>query len=213
MLRFFAIGFAAMLLAGCSQLGGLGQEPGRWQQWQQAQQQLASWDMHARAVVILQDGVYHVGLNWQRDSRGMILLIEAPFGQGVFRIESSATTPPIYQLFLPDGRILQNQSAEALLEQAIGWSIPISGLEFWVRGLPQPGSRYMHRSSTQARLKSIKQDGWTINYLDYFDQQESTSLPRRLQLLRDDITLKLVIERWQGGAGQSSPALEFPEFN
>ena len=31
--------------------------------------------------------------------------------------------------------------------------------------------------------------------------------------MREDITLKLVIENWQSVAKQSSPLLEFPDFN
>ena len=213
MFKFLSIGFAVIVLAGCSQFGELSQRPRQWQHWQEAQQQLVSWDMHARSVVILAGGVYYVGLNWRRDDSGMVLLIEAPFGQGVFRIESSSAIPPLHQLFLPDGQVYQNRSAAALLEQAIGWSIPISGLEFWIRGLPQPDSRYTKQFSPQGQLKSIRQDGWSISYLDYFDGKESIHLPRRLELMREDITLKLVIENWQSVAKQSSPLLEFPDFN
>lgn len=203
------------MLAGCSQLGNLSERDKvqqQWLHWQQAVQPIDRWDVHARAVVKLEAGVYHVGIRWRHERQGFVILLEAPFGQGVFRIETSSESA-LYRLSLPDGQVYQNASTEALLEEVIGWSIPLSGLEFWIRGLPRPDSVYSHRSAAEGMPLSINQDGWSIRYLDYFASLGSPGLPRKMQLARDDLTLKLVIERWQQNESDQIPSGLFPVFD
>lgn len=169
------------------------------------------WDMHSRAVVKLEAGVYNIGIRWQRDPDNFMMLLEAPLGQGVFRIESKPGEA--YRLRLPDGRVFENLTAEALLEDVIGWSLPISGLDYWIRGMPRPGSVYSHRVRADGRTRSIKQDQWVISYLDYFEQQEDPRLPRKIKLVNDTIAIKLVVERWQPAKQGDSRSDLFPEFN
>ena len=216
MLRPFFFAFAVSVIAGCSQFSSLSDEQRAQAQalWTSQQQALASydrWDMHFRAVIKLETEVYNIGIRWQQDAGNFEMLLEAPFGQGVFRIESSVGD--VYRLQLPDGRVFENLTAEALLEDVIGWSLPISGLEYWIRGMPRPVSDYLHRVSRDGRTRAITQDRWTISYLDYFDEPQYPRLPRRVELVSDAITVKLVVERWQSSTQDVTPSDLFPEFN
>ena len=159
-------------------------------------------------MVRLEGEAYNLGIRWQQKSGQFIILLQAPFGQGVIRIESISDDE--FRLSLPDGRVLHDNSPEALLEQVIGWSIPISGLEYWIRGLPQPQSEFSHRFDGAGRTRFIKQDSWSIDYIDYF---VSPDLPRRLKLTFDQILIKIVIERWRAADIDEVPSDLFPEFN
>ena len=169
------------------------------------------WDIQARAVVKLKGEAYNLGINWRQNDGQLFILLQAPFGQGVIRIESIAGGG--YRLSLPDGRVLDDNSPEALLEKVIGWSIPISGLEYWIRGLPQPQSDFSHRIDDAGRTRFLKQDDWSIDYIDYFSHSDSPYLPRRIKLNFDEITIKIVIERWQPTEFDETPSDLFPEFN
>ena len=140
-----------------------------------------------------------------------MMLLEAPFGQGVFRIDADAEGG--YRLRLPDGRELVDSTPEALLEQVIGWSLPIGGMEYWIRGMPRPGSDYRHRVNAAGLARSIRQDRWEIVYSDYFDAAAEPALPRRMRLARDDLNIKLVIERWRQTELEQDGSDLFPDFN
>jgi outer membrane lipoprotein LolB len=214
LLRFLFLACTAVVIAGCSQFGGLADKQQAQELWAARQQELLdfkAWDLHARAAIKLQGGAYNIGIRWQQQVDESMILLEAPFGQGVFRIESS--TGGIYRLRLPDGRVFAKKTAEALLEDMIGWSLPISGLEYWIRGLPRPDSAYSHYLNPDGRARSINQDQWTIDYLDYFAMQEGPQLPRRIKLVSETVTLKLIIERWQQPEIDDRPADLFPVFN
>ena len=200
--------------AGCSQRGDLEQpaEPEQlWQQTQQVLQTYNQWDLQGRAVVRLPGAVYQIGLQWQRTPEQFLFLLEAPFGQGIIRMEK--VNPALYRLRLPGGQVYLDRSPEALLENATGWSIPLQGLDYWIRGLPRPGPDYSYSVDAGGKTHTIDQDGWSVRYLDYSSSSELPALPRRLSLERDDIQMRLVIDRWQAELIQDNKSEWFPEFH
>ena len=214
MIRFIFFAAVALATAGCSQLGGPSTDTRAEQLWasrQLAADAVVSWDLRARAALRMEGEAYNINLSWQRDAERFKMLLEAPFGQGVFRIAGGGQGT--YRLRLPDGQEFTNDTPEALLEDVIGWSLPIGGLEYWIRGMPQPGGDYSRRLDRQGRARSITQDRWDISYLDYFDPPQEPQLPRRIKLERDELSLKLVIERWQSAETEQTSSDLFPEFN
>ena len=182
-----------------------------WLEQRQALQQLTRWDIQARAAIQLEGEAYNLGIRWRYRSDRSLLLLQAPFGQGVIQIESDAAG--FHRLSLPDGRSLVDSSPEALLEQVIGWSIPVSGLEHWVRGLPRPDSEFKRRIDDQGLPRRIEQDQWSIDYLDYFEPDDPPWLPRRIQLEFEQISMRLVIDQWQQAASAGEASELFPEFD
>lgn len=214
MVRLTIIGLALIGVTGCSQLGDAEQAADREQLWQQTQQSLQAydqWDLHARAAIKLPGEAYSIGLQWRRQADNLLLLLEAPFGQGVIRIESAGAG--MYRLHLPDGRVYLNHSPEALLEDVIGWSIPVSGLDYWIRGMPRPDAEHSRSIDGNGQARTISQDNWSIEYQDYFPAAEGPPLPRRLRLAHDDLRLRLVIDHWQVEPAEDDQSELFPEFN
>ena len=187
-----------------------------WARHQAQWAQIDSWEIHARSAIFVDQEVHQVGINWQREQDQFAFVIEAPFGQGVFRIESFSALGNLAstRLTMPDGQEYFDDSAELLLNKVLGWSIPISRLEWWIKGLPQPPADYSYELRYDGRLKSLQQDDWTVNYLDYFDPDSSAGgLPKKMYLKHQKLALKIVIERWYSIDTQVEPAGLFPEFN
>ena len=202
-------------VSACSRYGNLEDDLLRqslWVRQQAAAAEVTQWNLYARAALKIEEGSYSIGIRWQRYENGrFMMLLEAPFGQGVLRID--ALGPEKFRLRLPDGRLFVNNTVEALMKDVVGWSLPFSGLDYWVRGIPHPEGDYRHRLNSAGRAKSIRQDGWVIAYLDYFAEADEFSLPRRLKITNETATLKLVIERWQQAPVDASDADLFPSFD
>ena len=204
----------ALLLASCSQSRFPSDSVTAAERWDKHQLSAAArdqWDIQARAVVRLQGEAYNLGIQWREHQGERLILLQAPFGQGVIRLEAAPGQQ--YRLSLPDGRVLRDHSPEALLESVIGWSIPVSGLHYWIRGIPSPGKPYSHRLNDADNARQIKQDQWTIEYKDYFAPDQGLALPRRIELTYDQILIRMVIERWQSASFEETPETLFPEFN
>jgi len=97
-----------------------------------------------------------------------------------------------------DGKKIRAADAEGLLLQTTGWELPVTGLRYWVRGLPVPRVYASERRDVQGRLLALEQSGWAISYIRYHFI-EGVGWPAKLRLARDDVTVKLVIDEWQPG--------------
>lgn len=211
--------WVVMSLLACSGLRDLPVTDESYQSWARYQAQLStfnSWDIHARAAIFVEQEVYQVGINWQREINNFVIVIEAPFGQGVFRIESNLQVdeqPPV-KISLPDGQVYFDESVEALLTRVFGWSIPVSGLRSWIKGLALVDTDYSFDLQADGRLKSLRQDDWSIRYLDYFRHDSAApGLPRKIYLKHANLALKIVVERWHQLESENNPSELFPSFD
>jgi outer membrane lipoprotein LolB len=187
-----------------------------WASYQAEQAGVDSWEIHARSAVFVNEEIYHFGINWQRQQNHFTLIFEAPLGQGVFRVESFLVNgqSEAVMLTMPDGQKYFDKSAEALLFEVLGWAIPVSGLEWWIKGLPQDDTDYSFDLRADGRPRSLLQNDWKINYLDYFDlQSPAHGLPRKMYLKHPDLALKIVIERWHQNQQAAETPVLFPEFD
>jgi len=210
---------ALFLLGACSSLPSTPVTEDSYNAWARYQVELAefdSWEMHARSAIFVNEEVYQVGINWQRQQDRFTLVIEAPFGQGVFRVESysAGENSESVMLTMPDGEKYLDDSAEDLLDRVFGWSIPVSGLESWIKGLPQGVAEYSFDLRGDGRLQSLLQNDWKVNYLEYFGVKSAAEgLPKKMYLKHQDLAMKIVIERWHQEVLQPDAPLLFPEFD
>jgi outer membrane lipoprotein LolB len=223
-----------LFISACSQTPVLKVTLESEQNWDWRQQQLANideWEIHARAAIMVSakstqsggfandlaiDKVYPVGITWSRQQAHFSMVIEAPFGQGVIRIESNLSTDKDkqFKLTLADGNYRLGATPDGLLVQLLGWRIPVTGLKSWIKGLPQPDVESNYEIDGFGRLKSLRQNGWLVNYLDYFPaQKQAQQLPKRLYLKHNNVGIKIVIERWEKFEAQAEQESIFPNFD
>lgn len=103
--------------------------------------------------------------------------LATPVGTTVARIEISpgratATGPQLQSASGPD--------AERLVEELLGWRLPVAGLADWIDGRPAP-DRPATTLRDGDRISEIVQDGWTIRIAEY---SPATQRPRRLLMDR-----------------------------
>ena len=82
------------------------------------------------------------------------------------------------------------------MQQQLGWSLPVSNLLWWVRGLPAPYSKSQLQLDSNSLLTELKQDQWLIEYLSY-RTENGLQLPERIKLSGAGLNITLVIKEWQ----------------
>jgi outer membrane lipoprotein LolB len=153
------------------------------------------WKLQGRISLTRGEQGWHAGLDWENHADRYRLLVSGPLGQGAMQLTGSAQGVTLVDA---DGKVYQAADAETLLQQVSGWQLPVSGLRYWVRGLPDPGSRFEQTLDAQGRLQQLNQSGWDIRY-QRFTQLDGVEWPSKLTLERDDLVLKLVIDQWRPG--------------
>jgi len=85
---------------------------------------------------------------------------------------------------------------QTLLEQQLGWPVPVEALQFWARGLYAPGPVQSSEIDSQGLLVGLQQFGWTIEFNRYDDVQGEL-LPVRLEATHGQYRVKMAISNWQ----------------
>jgi outer membrane lipoprotein LolB len=100
-------------------------------------------------------------------------------------------------LELPNRQPLTADNVSTLMQNALGFALPVEGLRYWLQPSPAPTSRAKTEKDPDqpSRLKQITQDGWTIDYLAYADAP-ATGV-KRLNLSRSEppLDIKLVLDQ------------------
>jgi len=155
------------------------------------QSQSAPFAMNGR-ISINDHGEHHsAGLHWSHSTKSDDILLLTPLGQTaarVYRDDGHAT--------LDDGdKHYQADDTEALMKQVLGWYLPLGELHQWVLGLPDTGSPAQIERNSDGQIGILHQDGWEVRFLRYADSKPD-SLPTRLQLNHEDLSVQLLIDEW-----------------
>ncbi len=157
-----------------------------------AQPEAAPFALNGR-IAVRHNGTRHsAGLRWVHQAQSDEVLLLAPLGQTAARVYRDASGAT-----LDDGeRHYQAGDAESLMQQVLGWHLPLNGLHYWVLGLPQVESQAQIERDAEGRIVVLRQDGWEVRYQRYAGDK-ADSLPTRLQLSRDNLQVQLLIDEWE----------------
>jgi outer membrane lipoprotein LolB len=181
------------LLGGCATLPE--PDPADQDAWAARQSALAAltdWQASGRiGVVSGQDG-WHASFQWAQRGADYRIDLIGPLGQGRVVIQGDARMASVQT---QDGQQWTAPDAEVLLERALGVRLPVNGLRYWARGLPEPGPTPTFQTDAEVRLTRLEQNGWIIEYPVYASVA-ALDLPARIIARRPDLSIRLVIEQW-----------------
>ncbi|MFO1434031.1 MAG: lipoprotein insertase outer membrane protein LolB [Candidatus Competibacteraceae bacterium] len=180
-----------VLLAGCATPVETATHPA-WPARQRALSALRDWSVNGRlAVTTTQEG-WHVSLYWVQQGPVYTIDLIGPLGQGRVRIQGDAQG---VGLRTADGQFQRAGNADELLARTVGVRIPLNGLLYWMRGLPDPGQPSTLALDEQGRLSRLEQGGWRIEYLDYMPVA-ALELPRRMRATQGEIKVQVLVSDW-----------------
>jgi len=132
-------------------------------------------------------------LHWAQDGQDYALRLSGPFGQGTVELSGDER-----RVVLRSGAGPASTAAEpqALLQREFGWSVPIGGLRYWVRGIPDPAHAIeaLHLDAG-GRLAALEQSGWHVKVLRWV-KAGRYELPEKLFLRSEQAQVRLAVTRW-----------------
>lgn len=165
-----------------------------WQERQLALQKIKNWELKGRLAIDAIKEAWTGTLHWVQKGDVFDILWFFPFGQGSVELQGNHE---LVTLRLPKEELMTATSAEDLLRIRLGWSLPVSGLRYWLLGLPAPElptiSLFL---DPWGRLQRLSQGGWQIRYLDY-KSINNYELPGKVFLNNPKLRLRLVIDQWK----------------
>lgn len=130
---------------------------------------------------------------WQQQGEFYQIKLFGPFGANSAYIIGG---PNHVELKEADGNTSTARSPEALLYKVVHWQVPITGLKYWLRGVPVPNTKNTKQFNEQGLLATLKQQGWRIEYQEY-STNAFAPLPSKVVLYNDNLKVKMIVNSWK----------------
>ena len=198
----------ALLVSGCAH-----QQPKApliSQDWPKHQAQLLSlpnWQAIGKLAVKVPNDGGSANLQWIQTGKSYQISLNGPFGAGKLDINGEPGSVTLAEAGQPPQTA---KTAEELIKRTTGWTIPVTQLAFWVRGLPEPNTKVVGFSpNPQGLIGVLEQLGWRVTYGDYLNvplnlqnpdnpnENQTLSMPGRIVAEYKDVRLTLVIREWR----------------
>lgn len=136
-------------------------------------------------------------LSWQKHGPISSMNFHGALGRGAWQLNANENGAV---LEWADGEVQRADTVGELIEQQLGWTIPVNALAWWVRGLAAPGNWDRQQLDEHGNLEKLSQLGWNIEYGRY-RQVGNVSMPVKLTARRQSYTVKFAIQNWNLEAG------------
>lgn len=163
-----------------------------WEERQKRLMHIQSWQVSGKIAAQSAHDSGSATVNWTQRQGLYTISLSGPLGSHHLELKGQ---PGSVTLLTAEGKSLSAQSPEQLLISQWGFHIPISNIKYWIRGLPVPGVPVNTRFDNQARLSSLTQQGWQVDFLDY-TQVGQIQLPNRISIVSPSLKIKIVIHQW-----------------
>ena len=164
-----------------------------WKKNRENLQEIHSWDLSARIAVQLEQDSGSASLKWRQRKEAYLIRIIGPLGRGSLELEGDA-----HGVTMRNGNNQEQKAGDPgmLMQDNLGWQVPLSGLVHWIKGIPNPHGEVQTLILDQnARLSELTQAGWHITYKRY-QQSGNLRLPTKIEIQNQKLKLKLVINKW-----------------
>ncbi len=131
---------------------------------------------------------------WSQHRDATDIELYSPLGQTLARI---SIAPGVATLEQSGGERRVAASADALTEEALGWPLPVDGMRYWLQGFVRDAGGRMQAAMPDSGQR-FDSDGWQLSYPTW-QAHGSVAVPKRVDAVRGDIALRIVIDDWRDG--------------
>lgn len=117
---------------------------------------------------------------WNQTPGAVNVSLASPLGQTIATI---TVTPESATLTQGDRAPRMARDIDTLTAQALGWSLPVSGLRDWLQG-HATGADGQRFAASPAANTVITADGWRLTYVSWQDASAAKPLPKRIDVAR-----------------------------
>lgn len=150
------------------------------------------WEAEGKAAIKTQSRGGNIYFTWTQKGEDYRIIVRGPLGLG--RAELNGRPGEVR---LQADNLKQEVSAsslEDLLEMTTKRRAPVSHALHWIKAEPGSAQAEIERGP-DGKLSRIKEDGWTIDYLEW--SEEAPNLPRKLTLEGPEGKATVIIGLWR----------------
>lgn len=164
----------------------------QWEQRRQVLEDITSWEFTGSINVRDSNDSQSSRIRWRQNNEVYTINLWGTFNVGATQIDGRPGEVTISQ---QGQNPVNTDSPEELLYQELGYELPVTELNYWIKGIPAPGLRADMQFGDNDQLMQFFQAGWQINYMAYTNFGTET-LPTRIRIEKAPLRLDLIRLNW-----------------
>ncbi|CAM3116433.1 lipoprotein insertase outer membrane protein LolB [Vibrio neptunius] len=188
---------SGLILSGCTTLN-TSKTNVEWQTHQQRLDSILQYQSSGKLGYISPQQRQSLNFHWKHSPEASQLRLTTFIGQTALNLKS---TPIGASVETYEDQTYTSHDAQSLIYRLTGLTLPVEQLNNWFLGSPIDADTYrLNDTNTLASLtKQVNGQIWQLDYLNYQDIQYQGSvlpLPQKLKLKQGDISINIVISKW-----------------
>jgi len=152
-----------------------------------------NWDAQLSLIGVNEQQKFKTRAVWEQRGDRYTIKLRDFIGRTVAVIEGS---PDDVRIKTSKGQTYQGDTAEQLIEKLFDIQIPVSGMRYWLLGLPRPNIEVAQLMLNDLGLaEHVEQQGWSMSYPSY-KEKNPFHMPSQIILDYDDIDLTVRVSQW-----------------
>jgi len=164
------------------------------------------WSLSGRIAV--SDG--HDGgsgrIEWSQHGHDFDIRLSAPITRQSWRLVRSGSQVRLEGL---DGGTREGDDAQALLQQAVGWVVPVDALAAWARGA-RAGAGATLEFGADGLPALLGEQGWAVEYRAW-TAGTAPALPKKVFAKQGASRVKLQVDHWGSNGSDGLPEANRPD--
>jgi len=151
-----------------------------------------AWTAQGKMAYDLNGERGNFSFNWIQAGETFNIYLYGPLGISVATVTGDGTGARIETV---DGQARNANSADQLVQETLGLTMPVSAMIHWIRGIPQQSrQRLLKRSvkTTREPVSEFTQMGWHVAIL----RRDERTNPSRIRITRAGARLLVVVKAW-----------------
>ena len=167
-----------------------------WEQQQQKLQQLDHWTLTGKLAIFLENDRQTANIYWKQQGDNYSIQLTTFIGTRILQVTKNEQGVEIIN---NDDEVFTGQDANTLIKQlSPGLDLPISALQQWIKSNPANASYQLNDQQQVSDILGFdaSQNIWEVSFQQY-QNFSGIALPKRVDLKRDNIRLKIAINQWK----------------
>ena len=148
----------------------------------------SSFNIHGLVGVTTTNSQNSANFNWYQHGATYHIELYGPMALGTTYLDSDGQQ---VALTLSNQQTYNASSPEILMQNVLGWSLPLDGLKYWILAQPVPNEPFAAQKNITGNFQSLSQEGWTITYTWVATQK----FPHKITLTRPGIKAIVIVNK------------------
>jgi outer membrane lipoprotein LolB len=189
----FVYFFLTALITGCSTVAPPAPaEQIPWKKREIALNEIQNWTINGKIALIAANNSGSATVDWTQHNKSYTISLMGPLGANGIKLTGE---PGHVVMHTADGKTFTASNPEQLLAEKWGWHLPVSNINYWVRGMTVPGIPAKTHFDNYGRLTDLSQQGFEVQYLSY-TKSGGRDLPSRISINSPGLKVKMIVYSW-----------------